>query len=698
IATAPNLTADSLTINNGGPILNADGINMGDKKLTNVAPGALSADSKDGVNAGQLFAVGNSTASSLGGDSKFDPETGKVIAGLKVGDKNFTNVNDALGDLNNTLASTTAEASKGWNLQANGDTASKVAPGDTVQFLDGKNINVTRNGNDITIATAPNLTADSLTIANGPTLNGEGIAMGDKKITGLAAGTAPGDAVNFAQLDGVKTTADNALTEASKGWNLQLNDGAASKVAPGDTVKLANGSNSAITKDGDAISIGAVPNLTADSLTINNGGPIMNADGINMNDKKLTNVAPGTLSADSKDGVNAGQLFAVGNSTASSLGGDSKFDPETGKVIAGLKVGDKNFTNVNDALGDLNNTLASTTAEASKGWNLQANGDTASKVAPGDTVQFLDGTNINVTRKGNDITIATAPNLTADSLTINNGGPIMNAEGINMNDKKLTNVAPGTLSADSKDGVNASQLFAVGNSTASSLGGDSKFDPETGKVIAGLKVGDQTFNNVNDALGNINETAGKGWNLQLNDGAASKVAPGDTVKLANGSNIAITKDGDAISIGTVPNLTADSLTINNGGPIMNADGINMSDNKLTIVAPGTLSADSKDGVNAGQLFAVGDSTANALGGDSMFDPETGKVIAGLKVGDSTFNNVNDAWGNIKETAGKCWNLQAHGDTACKVAPGDTVQYLDGTNINVTRKGNDITIATAPNLT
>src|SRR5690606_11942457 len=132
------------------------------------------------------------------------------------------------------------------------------------------------------------------------------------------------------------------------------------------------------------------------------------------------------------------------------------------------------------------------------------------------------------------ITIATAPNLTADSLTINNGGPILNADGINMSDKKLTNVAPGTLSADSKDGVNAGQLFAVGHSTASSLGGDSKFDPETGKVIAGLKVGYQTFNSVNDALGNINETAGKGWNWQANGETASKVAPGDTVQFRHG--------------------------------------------------------------------------------------------------------------------------------------------------------------------
>src|SRR5690606_9159727 len=270
IATAPNLTADSLTINNGGPILNAEGINMSDKKLTNVAPGTLSADSKDGVNASQLFAVGNSTASSLGGDSKFDPETGKVIAGLKVGDKNFTNVNDALGDLNNTLASTTAEAAKGWNLQANGDTASKVAPGDTVQFLDGTNINVTRKGNDITIATAPNLTADSLTINNGgAALNAADASMKGKKLTDLAAGTAPGDAVNFAQLDGVKTTADNALTEASKGWNLLANAATASNYALSLHDALPICTNINVTRKGNDITIATAPNLTADSLTIN---------------------------------------------------------------------------------------------------------------------------------------------------------------------------------------------------------------------------------------------------------------------------------------------------------------------------------------------------------------------------------------------------------------------------------------------
>ena len=713
VATVANLTADSLTINNGGPVVNVDGVNMNDKKLTNVAVGTLSADSKDGVNASQLFAVGSSTATALGGNSTFSPESGVVTPSLQVGDKSFTNVNDALDDLNTTLAAATVQASKGWSLQANGDTATKVAPGDTVQFIDGTNIVITRAGNDITIATAADLTADSLTINNGgPVVNAGGIDMGGKKITGLADGTAPTDAVSFSQLDGVKTVADNAVAEASKGWNLQTNGDAATKVAPGDTVQFIDGTNIDITRSGNDLTLATSSDLTADSLTINNGGPVFNVDGINMIGKKITNLAAGTLSADSKDGVNASQLFAMGNSTAAAFGGNSTFNPDTGAVTPSLQVGDKNFTNVNDALTDLNSTLAATTVEASKGWNLQTNGDAADKVAPDDTVQFIDGTNIDITRVGNDITIATAADLTADSLTIDNGGPVIHVDGINMNDKNVTNVAPGTLSADSKDAVNASQLFAVGKSTAAALGGNSAFNPDTGVVTSSLQVGDKNFTNVNDALGDLNTTlaattaeASKGWNLQANGDAASKVAPGGTVQLIDGTNIDITRAGSDVTIATAADLTGDSLTLNNGGPVLSSAGIEMSDKKLTNVAAGTLAPDSKDGVNASQLFAVGTSTAEAFGGNSTFDPVSGIVTPSLTVGDKNFSNVNDALGDLNTTlasttaeASKGWNLQANGDSATKVAPGDTVQFIDGTNIEITRNGNDLTFSTSADLT
>ncbi|MGY4879733.1 hypothetical protein ACLUEY_17880, partial [Vreelandella aquamarina] len=76
-------------------------------------------------------------------------------------------------------------AGAGWNVQANGDTATNVAPGETVQFLDGDNIDITRNGTDITVVTAPDLTADSVTINDGPVINNTGIDMGGDIITNL---------------------------------------------------------------------------------------------------------------------------------------------------------------------------------------------------------------------------------------------------------------------------------------------------------------------------------------------------------------------------------------------------------------------------------------------------------------------------------------------------------------------------------
>jgi len=409
----------------------------------------------------------------------------------------------------------------------------------------------------------------------------------------------------------------------------------------------------------------------------------------------------------------------VGNSTAAAFGGNSTFNPDTGVVVPSLNVGDKTFTNVNDALGDLNTTLASTTAEVNKGWNLQANGDAATKVAPGDTVQFIDGTNINVTRNGNDLTIATWADLKADSLTINNGGPVFNVDGINMNDRKLTNVAAGTLSADSKDGVNAGQLFAVGDSTATALGGDSTFDPVTGKVMAGLKVGDKTFNNVNSALTAINDNvtsvATRGWDIAGANGVVGSVATGAQVQFLAGDNhtkvnVAQENGISKVTVSTAASPLQYSDTANANGQNAVAAPFEVTNSvtlvgkdaaapvSLNNVAKATLSEDSLQAVNGQQLYGLGNSIANTLGGGTYFDADTGKLSTKIRVDGSEYNSVADALDNIGRVANGGWNLQLNNDTPQKVGSGATVGFNQGSNIQLTRDGNQITVATAPNVT
>ncbi len=802
IATAANLTADSLTIGNDGPMISGAGIDMMDKKLTNVAPGALSADSKDGVNGSQLFAVGNSTAAALGGGSTFNPDTGVVTPSINVGDKTFTSVNDALGDLNTMLTATTADVSKGWNLTANGTDSTKVAAGETVDLSPAtgdNNIVIGKTDRNLTVGLNRNLgldsvqvgdtllNADGLVITDGPSVKKSGIDAAGKKIANVANGTEGTDAVNLSQLTaaaGAAATevaagtniASVAKTEGANGqaiytvnangavvaggsdkvvitpttddttnlttYGVDLSDAAKASLAKADSalqsivtqidgtdVKTLNGSdnklqfatgdNITLTNDNGAIKVGTTPDLTADRLAINNGGPVISGAGIDMTDKKLTNVAPGALSADSKDGVNGSQLFAVGNSTAAALGGGSTFNPDTGVVTPSINVGDKTFTSVNDALGDLNTMLTATTAEVSKGWNLQANGDAASKVAAGDTVQLLDGQNIKVTRNGNDLTIATAANLTADSLTIGNDGPMISGAGIDMKGKKLTNVAPGALSADSKDGVNGSQLFALGDSAAAALGGDSAFDPVTGQVTAGLKVGDKTFKSVNGALtainDNVNYVANRGWDIGGANGIIGKVASGGQVQFLAGDNhtkvdVAQENGISKVTVSTAASPLQYSDTANANGQNAPASSFEKTNSvtlvgkdaaapvSLNNVAKATLSEDSLQAVNGQQLYGLGNSIATTLGGGTYFDPNTGTLSTKIRVDGNTYNSVADALDGIGKVASGGWHLQLNNDAPQKVGSGATVGFNQGRNIELTRDGNQITIATAPNVT
>ena len=124
--------ADQLVFNQGSAnavSVGETGINAGNQIISNVAAGDISsATSTEAVNGGQLY------------------QTNQNVAQNK----------DAIDHLN-----------QGWNLQSDNDTASAVKAGDTVQINSGKNIDVSRDGNTLTIATANDLTLGSITTVDG---------------------------------------------------------------------------------------------------------------------------------------------------------------------------------------------------------------------------------------------------------------------------------------------------------------------------------------------------------------------------------------------------------------------------------------------------------------------------------------------------------------------------------------------------
>ncbi|HFW3114840.1 TPA: hypothetical protein ACIBOF_005036, partial [Salmonella enterica subsp. diarizonae serovar 61:r:-] len=127
-------------------------------------------------------------------------------------------------------------------------------------------------------------------------------------------------------------------------------------------------------------------------------------------------------------------------------------------------------------------------------------------------------------------------------------------------------------------------------------------------TAGGIDAGNRVISNVADAvsgsdavnkrqLDNLSSTVNRGWNLQANGGDAETVAPGDTVNVAEGENIQVSRTGRTLNIATARKVSFDNVTV--GGISIDKDT-----NKISGLSDGTLSAESGDAVNGRQLFST----------------------------------------------------------------------------------------------
>ena len=169
----------------------------------------------------------------------------------------------------------------------------------------------------------------------------------------------------------------------------------------------------------------------------------------------LGNVAPGTLSATSTEAVNGNQLYATNQNVAKGI----NFGGTTGSN--NYQLGDT--INVK---GDSNITSTTVNGGVQLGLNpnLNVTSVTATDVAGNQTVTNGGGVTITpAAGGGNSVSLTTGG--------LNNGG------------NKITNVAPGEISATSTDAVNGSQLHnAINNSVGNVAGAVENLQNRMGKL------------------------------------------------------------------------------------------------------------------------------------------------------------------------------------------------------------------------
>ena len=516
--------ADTVKIGqDSGKPVSIDGVNGTVSGLSNKALGGADFATKgQAATEEQLNATQANLAKILGGNAAND--NGNVNF-TDIGGTGKTNVHDAIAAVKET-------ADKGWNLNANDETSSeKIGAGDTVTFKEGKNVKVSRNGKNITVATSDDvsfdkvtvggsvLTDNGLTVGNGKagkpvSLTKDGLNNGGNKIANVAKGTDDTDAVNVAQL---KAAAAKATSKVDSGNDNivvtpeQNADGSTTyKVATAPNLKADSFTAGDTVVNNDGVKVGDKVALGKDGLKA--GDVNITADGINAGNKAISNVAEGKKDTDA---VNVGQLnrltaaakteVEAGTNIASvsSKQGANKqtvytINADGASVSAGsdkivVTKGKKDANNVTDYAVDLSKAVKDDIAkgvaakDAVDNKGISFAGDSGTTVANklGDTVAVKGDANITTTAGSNGIQVGLNKDLKVDSVTT--GGVTVNAQGISIgaptayNPANTVSLSPIGLNnggqritnvAPAKEGtdaVNLNQLVGVGNALQNNI-------------------------------------------------------------------------------------------------------------------------------------------------------------------------------------------------------------------------------------
>ncbi|VWB84409.1 hemagglutinin [Burkholderia lata] len=152
---------------------------------------------------------------------------------------------------------------------------------------------------------------------------------------------------------------------------------------------------------------------------------------------------------------------------------------------------------------------------------------------------------------------------------------------------RLTNVAAGNVAAGSTDAVNGAQLRRATDGTAAALGGGATANPDGSISAPAYKVGGGSFNNVGDALTNLDGRVGS--NTTTLENHETRIGNAETNIAGNTAAIA--------------GLQQDALQFDPKAGAYNA-ARGAAPTKLTNVADGNIAAGSTDAVNGGQLSGV----------------------------------------------------------------------------------------------
>ena len=631
--TAAAVATPSATIN--GAVHNFAGINPAstvsvgktgmERTVTNVAAGRISATSTDAINGSQLHAVTS------------EMDKGVAYAGdVKAASATANQFTRKFGEQTNIVGGVT----------------------DPTKLSDN-NIGVVSNGTDtLNVKLAKTLTGLESVTAGSTTINNDGLTVGGKtyvtpngidannqKITNVADGSNPNDAVNYGQLQKAINGTAKASTVKAKDANVTVTEGTNANGGKEFTVGLGNkinvGAAHPVTVDGDT---GHVTGLTNTDWNVDN--PVA-VSGRGATEDQLKKV---------NDKVNTNRSD-IDKNKQDIAGNKQNITKNAGDIANNTQNINKNKQDISD----INKTLE-------KGLNFAGDTGAVSNRKLGDTVTIKGGAdaaklsdnNIGVVSDGNGtLNVKLAKELQGlTSTTFTNGGnnTVINGDGMTINPaggnkvsltkdgldnggNKITNVADGT---DPNDAVNKSQLdkATAAASTTVSAGNNITVTPST------------------------NANGSKNYEVSLKDQVT--LGSDATKQIAMDGTTGTIKAGDKVTIdGNKGTIKAGNVTIDGeNGTIKAGDKVTI-DGKDGKIAAGKVSVDGKDGYVTGLENKDWDPD-NITSGRAATEDQLQKSHKSL---DNKINNLSD------EITKKGLNFGANSGNPVHKNLGETVSVV-----------------------
>ena len=628
-----------------------------------------------------------------------------------------TNKND-INTINNTLE-------KGLYFSSDTGASIKRKLGDTLVIKGGatgalsdNNIGVVSDGTGrLTVKLAKYLTGLESVNAGNTTISRNGLSVGartyitpngidanNQKITGVANGTAPDDAVNFSQLQNAIGGTAKATTVKGKDANVTVTEGTNANGGKEFTVglgnKLAVGTAHPVNVDGTA---GTVTGLTNTTWNVNNPQAVT---GRAATEDQLK--AVNTQVITNKDKIAQNTTDIAQNTT------------DIGKNTTDIAQNKQNITQNTQDIATNKNAISTINTTIAKGLNFDGDSGAAIKKQLGDKLSIKGGAaaanltdnNIGVVSDGSTLNVKLAKTLTgldsvtAGGTTINNGGLTVGGKtyvtpsGINANDKKITNVADGEVAANSKEAVNGGQLHAAKT---------------------------ELNNNINNAKTELNKNIGDAkteLNKNINDAKTELNGNIDNAKTELNNNISTAKNDvintglkfDADTGGAKTNKLGSKVTVNGDDNITTEISQTGDDTKIGLKLKKDLNVTTvtaADTVKAGtvtmgkQAGGAGGANGNFVTGldNKSWNADNPQAVSGRAATEDQLKSVNDKVNTNVTNINKGLNFNGDSGAAINKKLGDTVTIKGGAtadltdnNIGVVSDGSTLNVKLAKTLT